>query len=137
MHSCNTLSSSEYAEDGRPNPSLQNSQLCIRIDLALPSSPTGLAPSSFLSLSGPLPRQAAQACFQFLEHSFPPGGSFAQEFPLPGSSPSLSPEAMTCYARLSLITLPQPGHWARSVLPITPSSSFMYQESLSELRFLI
>lgn len=76
-----TLQSMPQAGDQTaPHPTLQAAQLCLGNDLALPTSPTGLPPSSFPSHSGPLPRQAAQACFQFLEHSFPPGG------PLPKSS---------------------------------------------------
>lgn len=106
-------------------PTPQDPRLCGTQFLLI--SPTGLAPSSFPSLSGVLPMQAAQACFRFLEHlrlTSPRG-------PLPKSShclecspsPGLAVTAEFPPTQLNHTSLGRPGHSSRSTLPITHSCS--------------
>lgn len=85
-----------------------------------------LLPSSFPSLSGVLPMQAAQACFQFLEHL----RLTSPEALLPKSSHCLecSPQAWQSLPsfllpQLNHTSLGRPGHSSRSTLPITHSCS--------------
>lgn len=109
---------------------LQDSRLRTENDRLRLTSPTGLAPSSFPPLSGVLPTQAAQACFQFLEHS----RLTSSRGPLPKSShclecsPSPGPATTAQFppTQLNHTSLGGPGCSSRSALLLTHSSHYLY-----------
>lgn len=99
----------------------------LRMTWLLLTSPTGFAPSSFPSLSGVLPAQAAQACFQFLEYS----RLTSSKGPLPKSShclecsPSAGPATTAQFppTQLNHTSVGWPGDSNRSALLMTHSRS--------------